>query len=398
MVAAMPFPEHNQSPRNVYYAAMAKQSIGVPSLADRLDTLSYRLHYPQKALVQSSARCGGHDDFAGQNPIVAIMTHMGFNQEDSVVLNQSSIDRGFGHSSTYHTYRADEKASTAHGERICNPEREPGVTRKKLQAYAQLDDDGVVAVGARVVAQHDVIIGKVAPLAADACIDASVVVRSDGVVDRVAVTSSPDARRLVKVRVRSHRHPDVGDKFASRHGQKGVCGMKYHQQDMPWCANGIVPDLVMNPHAIPSRMTIGHMKEALLAKVAALAAVRGDGTAFRGESVESIAAALHALGYQRHGEEAMYSGFTGERLGGLIFVAPGPFYQVLKHQVKDKLHSRARGPTQAVTRQPSAGRSRDGALRLGEMERDCLISHGAANFLRDRLYVNRWAPNALKRC
>ena len=386
MVACMPFPDHNQSPRNVYYAAMGKQSVGVSSYSDRMDTLAYTLHYPQRALVSSFVERTMQEDIAGQNAVVAIMTFNGFNQEDSVILSQGSIDRGFGHSSTYHTYRADEKASTGgHGERICNPDLEVGVTRKKLQAYSNLDQDGVVPVGVRVVAQQDVIIGKVVPISNESCVDSSVVVRCDGVVDKVLITSNADSRMLVKVRVRSYRQPQIGDKFASRHGQKGVCGMKYNQEDMPWTRDGISPDLIMNPHAIPSRMTIGHMKEALLAKRAALDGKAGDGTAFGNESVESIGEALHRLGYQRHGEEVMYCGATGVRLGRKIFVGPGPWYQRLKHQVEDKLHSRARGPTQAVTRQPSAGRSRDGALRLGEMERDCLISHGTSALLLERL-------------
>jgi DNA-directed RNA polymerase II subunit RPB2 len=190
---------------------------------------------------------------------------------------------------------------------------------------------------------------------------------------------------IAKVRVRSTRAPEIGDKFASRHGQKGVCGMTFRQEDLPWNVDGITPDIIMNPHAIPSRMTIGHMKEALLAKIAAVRGSCGDGTAFGAQSVESMCDELHALGYQRHGTEVLYSGTTGQRLGHTVFMSPGPLYQVLKHMVRDKLHSRSRGPTQAVTRQPSAGRSRDGALRLGEMERDCLISHGTSALLLERL-------------
>ncbi len=405
MVAGMPFPDHNQSPRNVYYAAMGKQSVGVAALNDRLDTLSYALHYPQLPLVSSRGESiSGHGDTAGHNPVVAIMTYMGYNQEDSVILNQSSIDRGFGHSSTYHTYRTEEKSlNGAHGERLCHPELEPGVMRKKMQGYGKIDADGLVSPGCRVVANEDVLIGKVTPVVLDgetSAVDASVVARCDGIVDKVVVTVNMEGRTLAKVRVRSYRQPEIGDKFASRHGQKGVCGMKYGQEDMPWSREGVSPDLIMNPHAIPSRMTIGHMKEALLAKVAALSGRRGDGTPFGGLGVDDIAESLHALGYQRHGCEVLYSGATGQRLGRAVFMGPGPFYQVLKHQVRDKLHSRARGPTQAVTRQPSAGRSRDGALRLGEMERDCLISHGTSALLLERLLYSSDASEApvCRRC
>ena len=396
MVAGMPFPEHNQSPRNVYYAAMGKQSVGIPAMNDRMDTLAYRLHYPQVPLVSSRVESiGGYPDIAGLNPIVAIMTYAGFNQEDSVVLNQSSIDRGFGHSTVLHTYRTEDRCmGGTHGERLCHPEHESGVIRKKLQAYTKLDDDGLVIPGSRVIAHHDVLIGKVVPAEDGSCIDTSLVARCDGIVDCVLVTCSAEGRCIAKVRVRSYRQPDIGDKFASRHGQKGVCGMKFQQQDLPWTRDGITPDVIMNPHAVPSRMTIGHMKEALLAKLAAATGRRGDGTAFMGQSVESISDALHACGMQRHGQEAMYCGATGKRLGHATFVGPGPYYQVLKHQVCDKLHSRARGPTQAVTRQPSAGRSHDGALRLGEMERDCLISHGAASLMVERLLYSSDATQA----
>jgi DNA-directed RNA polymerase II subunit RPB2 len=257
-----------------------------------------------------------------------------------------------------------------------------------MQAYSGLDVDGLVSPGTRVTANEDVLIGKVVPAVVDGesrLIDASVVARCDGVVDRVVLSTNAEGRAIAKVRVRSTRAPEIGDKFASRHGQKGVCGMKYRQEDMPWNLHGITPDLIMNPHAIPSRMTIGHMKEALLAKVAAVRGELGDGTAFGKQTVPELCAALHALGDQRHGCEVLYSGATGQRLGHAVFMGPGPFYQVLKHQVRDKLHSRSRGPTQAITRQPSAGRSRDGALRLGEMERDCLISHGTSALLLERL-------------
>jgi hypothetical protein len=221
----------------------------------------------------------------------------------------------------------------AHGEKLCHPEHEQGVVRKKLQAYTKLDDDGLVIPGSRVVAQQDVLIGKVVPADDGTCIDTSLVARCDGIVDSVLVTTSAEGRGIAKVRVRSYRQPDIGDKFASRHGQKGVCGMKFMQQDLPWTREGISPDLIMNPHAVPSRMTIGHLKEGLLSKLAAVTGRRGDGTAFMGESVESIGDLLHAAGYQRHGNEVMYSGITGERLGFATFISPGPYYQVLKHQV-----------------------------------------------------------------
>jgi DNA-directed RNA polymerase II subunit RPB2 len=390
-VAGMPFPDHNQSPRNVYYAAMGKQAVGVSTLSNgRMDTLEYRLHYPQVPLASSTGeRVTGRDDVAGLNPVVAIMTMNGYNQEDSVVLNRSSVERGFGHSTVYRTYRVDEKSAPGMtGERICNPGSDPSVSRKKIQAYDMLDSDGIVEPGVRVVPQRDVLVGKVVPMSDDdRCThrDDSLLAREEGIVNSVVLTTNSEGRRLAKVQMRSARRPTIGDKIASRHGQKGVCGMMYGQEDMPWNAHGISPDVVMNPHAIPSRMTIGHMKEALLAKLAAVRGMRGDATPFSNLSVDQIASDLHACGYQRYGDEVLYSGTTGRRIGTRIFMGPGPYYQILKHQVKDKIHSRARGPMQAVTRQPSAGRSKDGALRLGEMERDCLISHGTACLMLERM-------------
>ena len=390
-VAGMPFPDHNQSPRNVYYAAMGKQAVGISTLSNgRMDTLEYRLHYPQVPLASSTGeRVTGRDDVAGLNPVVAIMTMNGYNQEDSVVLNRSSVERGFGHSTVYRTYRVDEKSAPGMtGERICNPGNDAGVSRKKIQAYDMLDSDGIVEPGVRVVPQRDVLVGKVVPMSDDdRCThrDDSLLAREEGIVNSVVLTTNSEGRRLAKVQMRSARRPTIGDKIASRHGQKGVCGMMYGQEDMPWNADGISPDVVMNPHAIPSRMTIGHMKEGLLAKLAAVRGLRGDATPFSNLSVDAIAAQLHACGYQRYGDEVLYSGTTGRRIGTRIFMGPGPYYQILKHQVKDKIHSRARGPMQAVTRQPSAGRSKDGALRLGEMERDCLISHGTACLMLERM-------------
>jgi DNA-directed RNA polymerase II subunit RPB2 len=206
-----------------------------------------------------------------------------------------------------------------------------------------------------------------------------------------------DGRPFVKVVVRSQRVPQMGDKFASRHGQKGTIGLTLRQEDLPFTAEGIVPDIIINPHAIPSRMTIGHLMECLQGKAAAL----GDyaGRKFRGSyapatpfesdrvTTKDISARLHALGYQRHGNEVMYSGHTGRRLETQIFVGP-MFYQCLKHLVADKMHARPRGQVQSISRQPTEGRSRNGGLRFGEMERDCMISHGAAHFLRERLFLH----------
>jgi len=244
----------------------------------------------------------------------------------------------------------------------------------------------------------DIIIGKTAPLpvSEDSAVeqrhqkrDASTALRAHetGYVDSVMLTTNSAGMKFTKVRFRNTRIPQIGDKFASRHGQKGTIGMTYRQEDMPFTIEGVTPDIIVNPHAIPSRMTIGHLVECLLGKVSSQTGDEGDATPFTDVTVQAIADTLHNLGYQRFGNEVLYSGHTGRPMTALIFIGP-TFYQRLKHMVGDKIHSRSRGPVTMLTRQPMEGRAREGGLRMGEMERDCLISHGSAGFLLDRLFVN----------
>lgn len=331
---------------------------------------------------------------AGINAIVAIACYSGYNQEDSVMMNQSSIDRGFFRSAFYRSYRAEEKRQGSLVQEVIEiPSRDVTVAMRH-GTYDKLDDDGVAPPGTR-VSGEDVVIGKTVPLPEEAPgvaqrftkRDASTCLRAaeSGVIDSVAVTTNAEGQRYVKLRVRSVRVPQVGDKFASRHGQKGTIGITYTQEDMPWTAEGMVPDLIINPHAIPSRMTIGHLVEALMSKVAALVGKEGDATPFTEVGVHDVSALLHACGYQRRGWEVMYSGHTGRPLAAQVFLNP-TYYQRLKHMVDDKIHGRGRGPVQILTRQPVEGRARDGGLRFGEMERDCIISHGAAAFLKERLF------------
>eukprot|EP00253_Pinus_taeda_P014761 PITA_14761 len=262
-------------------------------------------------------------------------------------------------------------------------------------SYDKLDDDGLAPPGTRVSAE-DVIIGKTAPVAQDEAAgqqqrytkrDQSTALRQSesGVVDQVLLTTNQDGLRFVKVRMRSVRIPQIGDKFSSRHGQKGTVGMTYTQEDMPWTVEGITPDIIVNPHAIPSRMTIGQLIECIMGKVGSHMGKEGDATPFTDVTVDNISKALHSCGYQMRGFETMYNGHTGRKLSAMIFLGP-TYYQRLKHMVDDKIHSRGRGPVQILTRQPAEGRSRDGGLRFGEMERDCMIAHGAAHFLKERLF------------
>ncbi|CAD7697142.1 unnamed protein product [Ostreobium quekettii] len=393
----IPFPDHNQSPRNTYQSAMGKQAMGMyaTNFQTRMDTQGYVLYYPQKPLVATKAMQYLHfrEMPAGHNAIVAIACYSGYNQEDSIMMNQSSIDRGFFRSIFFRSYKDEEKKQgSLLNEEIEKPDPSCTAGMRHL-TYDKLEDDGLVAPGTNVHGK-DVIVGKTTRLPLDEVNnsrftkkDCSTSLRQSesGVVDQVLVSTNAEGRKFVKLRVRSIRIPQVGDKFASRHGQKGTIGITYTEEDMPWSQEGITPDLIINPHAIPSRMTIGHLVECLMSKVAACVGQEGDATPFTDVTVENISNKLHQCGYQSRGWEVMYNGHTGRRLQAQIFLGP-TYYQRLKHMVDDKIHSRGRGPVQILTRQPVEGRAREGGLRFGEMERDCIISHGSAAFLKERLF------------
>lgn len=394
----IPFPDHNQSPRNTYQSAMGKQAMGVyiTNYQLRMDTLAHVLYYPQKPLV--CTRAMEYLKFkqlpAGQNAIVAIACYSGYNQEDSVIMNQSAIDRGLFRSVFFRTYKDQEQYHRKNKamERFEKPQHNY-VAKMKEGGYDKLDNDGLIAPGTR-VSGRDPLMGKTIPLPAQDSahtqkhthVDVSVSMRSneDGIVDRVMLTTNEDGYRYCKVRVRIVRIPQIGDKFSSRHGQKGTVGITYRQEDLPFTQEGITPDIIVNPHAIPSRMTIGQLIECLLGKVSAITGSEGDATPFD-SSVRRFSTKLHELGYQHRGNEVMYNGHTGKPLDAQIFIGP-TYYQRLKHMVDDKIHSRSRGPVQGLTRQPLEGRARGGGLRFGEMERDCCLSHGSAGWLKERLF------------
>ena len=393
----IPFPDHNQSPRNTYQSAMGKQAMGVflTSYQVRMDTMANVLYYPQKPLAttRSMEYLRFRELPAGQNAIVAILCYSGYNQEDSVIMNQSSIDRGLFRSLYFRTFMDSEKKKGADTvEEFAKPERW-STARMRRQNYDKLDVDGFISPGIRVSGQ-DIIIGKTAMLPPDSeemgqktqsqtKRDVSTPMKSteNGIIDQVMVTTNSDNLKFVKVRIRSTRVPQIGDKFASRHGQKGTVGITYRQEDMPFTVDGITPDLIINPHAIPSRMTIGHLIECLLSKLGTLAGNEGDATPFSDVTVETISEKLKEEGYHSRGLEVMYNGHTGRKLQAQVYLGP-TYYQRLKHMVDDKIHSRNRGPVQILTRQPVEGRARDGGLRFGEMERDCMLSHGVAAFLK----------------
>ena len=400
LASNIPFPDHNQSPRNSYQAAMGKQAMGMYALnyRDRFDALAHLACYPQIPFVSPfmSKFYGAQAMPSGQNVVVAIMTYTGYNQEDSIMINRAALDRGLFRSIFYRTYKDEERKNQSSGEEERFAKPDPALTKQMKNAnYSKLGEDGFVPENTY-VDTDDILIGKYVPLrvptgmvipaGAKRFRDVSRTMRNNetGWVDRVFKNRNGEGYSFVKVRVRQDRIPEIGDKFSSRHGQKGTCGMILDPEDMPTTASGMVPDIIINPHAIPSRMTIAQLLETLVGKMGRELGCLGDGSPFNKVTLEDVSRIMRdELGLEPAGNEILYNGFTGRQMETSIFMGPC-FYQRLRHCSADKMHSRSSGPLVMLTRQPAEGRAREGGLRFGEMERDCVASHGIAEFTKER--------------
>jgi DNA-directed RNA polymerase II subunit RPB2 len=397
LASCIPFPDSNQSPRNTYQSAMGKQAIGmyVTNYDNRMDKTAYVLTYPMRPLVETRIMniIKLNNIPSGQQVIVAIASHSGYNQEDSLLFNKGSVDRGLFLATIYHTEKDEDKKLFGTEEVRCKPDKTK-TKNIKFGNYDKLTSQGIMKENT-LIEDRDIIIGKVIPIKENKNDFTKSVKFSDGsishrtqeesYVDKNYIETNGDGYNFCKVRIRNFRKPVIGDKFSSRHGQKGTIGNIIPEEDMPFTASGLKPDIIINPHAIPSRMTIAQLKETLLGKVLLEMGLFGDGTSFGEFDISNIIDKLNDLGYESKGNELMYNALTGEQLTMNIFIGPA-FYQRLKHMVNDKQHSRSIGPMVNLTRQPAEGRSRDGGLRFGEMERDCMISHGASRFTKGRIY------------
>lgn len=393
----IPFPDHNHGVRGLFQYNHARQAMGIyiSDYRERMD-ISYILYHPQIPLVtsRSSKYTGTHIFPLGENSIVAIASYTGYNQDDSLLINNSSIGKGFFRAQSlkrhFETIKKDP-ASSQIG-MFTKPDRNK-VDNMKDANYSKLNEEGYVKVET-VIDNGDVIIGMVnpKPIAREDeknYKDNSTIYKSivPGAIDKVIVGVDNDGYPMINIRSRSERIPNVGDKFSSRAGQKGTIGFKPHAADMPFTETGLIPDIIINPNCMPKRMTIGQLAECLLGKLCAIKGVFGDATPFSGIDLHQINKELVEHGYEEWGNQTMYNGMTGKKMETKIFIGP-TYYQRLKQMVADKTHSRARGPTQTLTRQPPEGRSRDGGLRIGEMERDALCAHGISQFIKERMVDN----------
>jgi DNA-directed RNA polymerase subunit B len=409
-VSLIPFGNHDPPARMVKGGSRAyRQGLGLyaANFPVRIDTDVSILHYPQKPLVRSFTYDTLNVHPVGQNVVLAVMPHDGYNVDDAVVLNKGSVDRGFGRSSRLKPYISVE-LNYAGGLRdeICIPDKDVSGYRTE-ESYRFLEDDGIVYPEAE-MNEGEVVIGKVSPPkflseAREISIQtkkensSALHQEESGIVDAVFVTHDKEGNRLIQIRVRESRVPEVGDKFSVPHGQKGIVGLVADEENVPFSVGGIKPNIMFNPHGIPSRMTVAYLMDVLAGKLAALSGSIVDASAFSGETIGSLEDGLKKLGFRANGKEVMYNAVTGERMPVKIFIG-NMFYLKLKYMVADKMHARASGKIALLTRQPIAGRSRGGALRLGEMEQQALVGHGASLLLKERYDSDKVVINICSKC
>lgn len=409
----IPYPNHNQSPRNTYECAMGKQAMGCVAMNqfDRTDTMLLGLVYPQKPLCTSKTLnlVKFHHLGAGQNASVAVMSYSGYDIEDAIVMSRGSLDRGFGRCFVMRrqgismlSYANGVKDMLAPPPTFEGNDKRTGANRNQNLRYGVLGEDGLAKPGEK-VEDGFLLANKISPVETKEFVvmDSNLKYRATPVsyknpvssyIDRVILTLDGEGTTTFKIVTRQTRRPEIGDKFASRHGQKGVVGLIVPEEDMPFSERGWRPDLIMNPHGFPSRMTVGKMLECIGSKAAVMDGLFANGSAFGGTPAEEIYRTLIRHGFAPTGKEYLTSGITGEPMESYVFCGP-IYYQKLKHMVVDKMHARARGPRMVLTRQPTEGRAKEGGLRLGEMERDCLVAYGASNLLLERLMISSDACN-----
>ncbi|MCX6747250.1 MAG: DNA-directed RNA polymerase subunit B [Candidatus Pacearchaeota archaeon] len=395
VTSLVPYGNHDQSSRLNRGSKTQKQALGLyaANYLCRLDTDVSILQYPQKPIVRSFVYDTLNTYPAGQNLVVAVMTYEGYNMEDALVFNKGSLDRGVGRSFYFRPYNAVEM-NYAGGlkDEIAIPEKDTSGYKTEA-SYKLLEGDGIVYTEAE-VNEGEVLIGKMSPpkflseareISIKTKKESSITMRQEekGIVDAIFITEDDEGNKIVQVRTRDPRIPELGDKFATAHGQKGVIGMIVPEEDVPFTARGVRPDVMFNPHGLPSRMTVGYLLELIAGKVGSLSGETVDGTSFLGVGKKELEEQLKNLGFRYDGKETMYNGITGKRLSAKIFIG-NLYYLKLKYMVGNKLHGRASGKIALLTRQPVEGRARGGALRLGEMEQEALVAHGASLLLKER--------------
>jgi DNA-directed RNA polymerase II subunit RPB2 len=413
----IPFANHNQAPRNIFYGAQSKQAVGIytTNFSKRFDTMGYVMHYPEKPLIttQNSHYISNDKLPTGFNTIVAIMTNTGFNQEDGIIINKTAVERGLFQITSYRSYGSEETAKNkreytiiTNPVKLKNDENVNIKNMRELEDYQLLDNNGIAVPGSYVKkGSKTPIIGMVEIIESVKEVQKGIKIESElvksyrdvsittgvhhyGTIDKIYLDNKGSLinnSKVCKIRFRKVRKPELGDKMCSRHGQKGVCGMVLPEEDMPFTKDGMVPDIIINPHAIPSRMTIGHLVECVFAKLCTLEGYTGDGSVFVNFDMDKIGNVLEDThNYNKYGNEIMYNGRTGQQIDTEIFFGP-TYYLRLKHMVADKVHQRDKGPRDQMTMQPTTGRGKEGGLRIGEMERDVLISYGFSQFLKESM-------------